>query len=697
MTSKNSSLINGRNLQKQISARRLWLIAAAWLYMAFYYPVAVIMLIARSNQSAAFQHLDEADTLSQRLTEVSCWIGLRQSFIFVPVIFGAVIAIQGFSYLFSSVKTDFYESQPVSRMRRFSAIFWNGFFLFEIPLVVCMLLACVAAGAMGAMDQIVFLEAMISLARNTLIFLASYAMGILAVMLTGHIIVSGLMALFLLCFDWIFTSICSSYAWNFLHTYFEISPSWLISPVYNAMIIRLKMNGESSTWVNAQMTGNLLKTLLAEAAQADAALLAAAAVSLLLAVLLYRRRPAEAAGHSVLHAPVRFLVRVLIGTAAGLIAGNMVFQVFGTVSSACDTGMIFAILAGAILASGITEIVFAFDMKKFFRATWQIAAAGILAVIIFAVFRYDLTHYDSRLPAEESVESGAVYVYGEADVYYYPDDRNPELISYLPWPVLNRMEITDIDTLETIAADAMENTREGSTDYGSNGYSAIFVFRLKNGTTVCRKAEIPYDEDAALMDSIVGSSAYREAVFPVYYDEYIRSVENEGKMVVSNGAEEVYGSGSLYDGFAEAYRRDAEQYSYSLAASSSPVLYAGFTQTNGDIDQRYPVYECYTNTLEYLKENGLYLEPVSEEDVLSITVSRSSEDGSYQEIRYTDPEKIQEILENAITSGLYSPWMNADRLDEYYSADVYLKDSSVVLTLSFYQDSVPDFIQSDFE
>ena len=123
-------------LQRQLCRRRLWLIAAVVLYMVMYYPVAVVMLIARSNEVAKLQNMSPELTLSQRLVEVGTWIGMRQGFLWVIVLMAVILAIHGFSYLFSMEKQDFYESQPISRMERFWSIYANGFLIFEIPLVI---------------------------------------------------------------------------------------------------------------------------------------------------------------------------------------------------------------------------------------------------------------------------------------------------------------------------------------------------------------------------------------------------------------------------------------------------------------------------------------------------------------------------------------------------------------------------------
>lgn len=147
------------------------MLAGIILYMLLYYPVAVVLLIVRSNEMAALQEMNAAKTLAQRLYEVETWIGVQQSFSWVIVVIAAVLAINGFSYLFDMEKQDFYESQPISRMERFWNIYINGFLMYEIPMVIGLFLSIACAAGMKGMNGLILLEAMIQLVRLTACFL----------------------------------------------------------------------------------------------------------------------------------------------------------------------------------------------------------------------------------------------------------------------------------------------------------------------------------------------------------------------------------------------------------------------------------------------------------------------------------------------------------------------------------------------
>ncbi len=688
-------------LQRQLCRRRLWLIAAVVLYMVMYYPVAVVMLIARSNEVARVQQMSEARTLSQRLAEVGTWIGMRQPFLWVIVLMAAVLAIQGFSWLFSMEKQDFYESQPVSRMERFWNIYANGFLIFEIPTALCLFLSTALAAAMNGMNAVTFLDAVIELGRVTLIFFASYSVGILAVMLTGNLIVSGIMTAFLLFADRVYEQIFQKFQTMFYKTYCYYGnedPSFLLSPWYNA--------GEPSRWVSRNYiwqytptTGELLRSLLADCWKADLAMLLVGGVLLWAGVLLYKKRRAEYAGMTVIYRPVRTLVRILVSVAAGLFAGVVIINLFS--SSTSRTGTVFmlvGVVVAAVLCSGVVEMIYDLDIWKFFGRFWEIAAAAVLAAGIFAMFRYDLLGYDRYVPKAEDVESAALYVYND-NSFYYPMDSNPNDSVSDEQHVMEDMKLTDIPALLSITKPAMEAQRTMDADGGTDGWSAEVCYRLKNGQKVYRSILIPYDTDAGTLDKIVASDAYKEGLFPIYSNMIMQEAsEKSGTVTFSNGYRTLSGSGTLYQEFEEAYKKDLEQYSFSLMNRESSLGRVAFqTYRPFYMDQEYDVYPSYEHTIAFLKEHDLYPEEATAEDVRSITVTDYETD-STSEAEYTDPEKIQEIMDHSVVV-ISSNWKKDDVADYQYDLSVSTNqtDNMTYYSCYFRKGEVPAFVLQDLE
>ena len=687
-------------LQRQLCRRRLWLIAAVVLYMVMYYPVAVVMLIARSDEVARAQQLTEARTMYQRLAEVGTWIGTRQSFVWVIVLMAVVLAIHGFSYLFSMEKQDFYESQPVFRMERFWNIYANGFLIFEIPMILCLFLSIALAAAMDGMNAVTFLDAMIQLGRVTLIFFASYSIGILAVMLTGNLIVSGIMTAFLLFADLVYERLFQSFQTMFYKTYCyygKEDPVFLLSPWYNAQEPSRWLS-RNYIWQYSQTTKECLQSILKDCWKADLAMLLVGAVLLWIGVFLYRRRREEYAGMTVIDRPVRTLVRIIVSVAAGLFAGVVIINLFNSPTS--RTGTVF-MLVGVVfvsaLCSGVVEMIYDLDIWKFFGKFWEIAAAAVLAAGIFALFRYDLLGYDRYVPKAEEVESAALYVYNDSS-YYYPMDSNPNDSVDDEQHVMEDMELTDIPALLAITKPAMEAQRTMSTDTNVNGWSAEVCYRLKNGRKVYRSILIPYDTDAESLDKVVASDAYKEGLFPVYSNTVMQEAsEKNGTVTFSNGYRTLSGSGMLYQEFEEAYKKDLKLYSFSLMNRESSIGRVAFqTYRPFYMDQEYDVYPSYVNTIAFLKRHDLYPEKVTAGDILSITVNDYEED-STATVEYTDPDKIQEILDHAVVV-ISSNWKKDDVADYRYELSVSMKQTgNMAYSCYFRKGEVPAFVLQDLE
>ena len=695
-------------LQRQLVRRRLWMLAAIILYMILYYPVATIMLIARSNESAAMSQMTAAQTLSQRLYEVGSWIGTRQSFTWIICLIGAVVAIQGYSYLFSMEQQDFYESQPVSRMERFWNIYANGFLMFELPLIVCTFLAIVCAVLMKGMNGITFLDAMVQLVRVSVIYAGSYSMGILAVMLTGNLIVAGIVSALLLGMDQAILLLAKCLTSTFYLTYSYLSnmdPVFMFSPLYNSQAPARWMSDYGYSWNYTPITAKALRSILSACLVPDLATLVIGAVVLLVSICLYQKRRQEYAGKTVIHRPVRAVIRVLCSVTAGLFAGEIVSTLFNSVVSRTGTVfMLVAIIVAAALCAGVIQMIYELDLWKFFNHFGEIAAAALAAAGIFLVFRYDLTGFDSYLPNPENVASASIYVYGDCSYDYSTGEEDNDSYVDNTRTVLDRMNMTDIEALEKIVEPAMANTRSTRNGSGATSWSAQVCYKMKNGRKVYRSIEIPTSTDAAAMDAVIGSQEYKEGLIPAYTDTYVQELTRSyGMLYYTNGLTSSTGSATLYTEFEKAYCKDLdEHYSYTTLSTEEAVgkVILRINQSGIYITQEYAVYPSYSNTLAFLAKYDMSLSAPSADQVSYAAVSRYDENSSSQ-VEYTDQDKIQEILNNSAVI-LSSDWKNiSDNYDQ--NVDLQVTANSVDLNIGYYstyyfrKGQIPDFVTEDLD
>ena len=102
---------------------------------------------------------------------------------------------------------DFYESQPVSRRSHFFSVWVNNLLIYLISYLSTMLLAHLVAAGLGArteMSGTVFAESMVQALRSLLLFMGLQAVTMLAVMLTGNIVISLLAAAVLMLYEFFF-------------------------------------------------------------------------------------------------------------------------------------------------------------------------------------------------------------------------------------------------------------------------------------------------------------------------------------------------------------------------------------------------------------------------------------------------------------------------------------------------------------
>ena len=181
MTSKNSFLASLLENMK----RRIFVIILAALYFCFFFPVG---LTVKLNSALAEQEKYPSELFN--IKEVALAYLDNEVMIIGVIILAIICAIQGFSYLYSKKKVDFYHSTPISRTKRFSTIYLNGIAIFVIPYIISAILSIFILNIFHAFSWMIVLTILRSFCINLFMFLAIYLVALVAVMMTGHIVVT---------------------------------------------------------------------------------------------------------------------------------------------------------------------------------------------------------------------------------------------------------------------------------------------------------------------------------------------------------------------------------------------------------------------------------------------------------------------------------------------------------------------------
>jgi len=169
MTSKNSFLASIRENNK----RRLWVWMLSALFFVLAIPVTISITISRQMNN--LKYLTEVygvalaeDAMHERLVNSMCGqLGFSSALPVFTTIIAVAAAIQGFSYLYSRKKIDFYMGMPVKRSKRFRIIWLNGVILYALPYFLGLIISLLIAAGNGAVDGRVLLTAFTAYGVNT--------------------------------------------------------------------------------------------------------------------------------------------------------------------------------------------------------------------------------------------------------------------------------------------------------------------------------------------------------------------------------------------------------------------------------------------------------------------------------------------------------------------------------------------------
>lgn len=672
MTSKNSFLANLRENNK----RRVWLWILSFLCWFVYYPVAAMMLISRQINDNLRMMYTEERAKEALIKAVKEWLDFGRGGLMVLVSLMAIVcAIQGFSYLHHRKKVDFYHSIPVKKSRRFLVIYINGVLIFLVPYVLNLLLAMIAAGVNGAMNGENAAAAVRCLLYVLLLFLATYGLALIAVMLTGNMIITVCASVIFLVYEFVVRGVLKAYCINF-YQYFSsesINEEPLLSPM-GQMIKLLDENGSLSSWTAA------LPHILLEIAMA----VGFAGI----AWFCYKKRPAEAAGKAMAFAKTKGVVKILLVIPFALGTGLFMIDIIGETPYGM---MVFGMVMAVMIGSCAIEVIYEMDVRAIFRRKYQILISGACVAVIFLVFSLDLTGYDEWVPDPEKLEEAYVMFTGDIyGTYVNGDFQELDSGSYC----LTQPGIKDIDAVCRIS--------EKKTD---EGYLWCRVaYRMKNGKIVWRRFAVS-DTEEELLNRIVGSKEYKDMKCQLADDAVYAAIR---KLKVtdfqfSTGFKRENLNTEDMDGFREAYLKDWEKADYFTfkreTICGTVEFYVSKQEEYGILNRwfRYEIYPSYTNTIAFLKEKGVYDQCLLNTDEIAgimvtnyhneayeagmaegasdaeAALSRGRGDYSVSKTFY-GKEQIAELLQAVYSSEFDTYWNPKGTVSDNYEVVIYYKD-----------------------
>jgi hypothetical protein len=677
------------NLQKEDLKRRIWTIALFILVFFLGFPVICALELGSSYTRTEVSY----DMLLQLL-------GVNFGFASIFTIVCAIICgLSSFFYLHSKKKVDLFHSLPVRREFMFAVNFIDGLLIFIVPYIINVIACYVIIAINKLMTVQIFVESLKAIAINSLFFILIYTIVIIAVMLTGNLVVSCLGSGVFLSYGAILMALKEMYYSQFFSTYSGRNNSGSFLKVITPFYIYLDiLNSEQIS------VFRLFKVMLVTI------------VLIAFALYLYKKRPSEAAGKAMsfqISKPIiKFLIVVPISLAGGIF--------FSNVSMRSKTAWyIFGLLFFAIIISIIIEMIYNFDVKSAFKKKREMVIALATVGIIASIFHFDLIKYDAYLPEKTDIASMSIAVDSldnNINTYSYRNGyREYRYVNYVDFQ-LNRMELTDLEAGYALAELGVNNILD-LNDY-NNRINYTVKYNLKNGKEIYREYVANRDDSYELLKKIYSNIEYKEAHYPIYSTELSDITRIEFNDIINGASYKV--SKDDYADFIQIFKEDLNRITLDDIANHSPI--ATVSIGNENYDTNYYINDKYTNTITFLKEHGFNtvssinnIESIYKIVASNLNYNENEQEnivkdeynqkyGSYSNSlskTYTDQEEILELLPRLISNDYY--WANSSVIQTIDGLEftIYFKDESNgdYITRNYYmlKEQVPDFIKEDLQ
>lgn len=595
--------------------RRNWVF---WLqFLAFFscFPGAILLGLNNISQ----RYSDNTALIGGKLSAYTLEIfDMNEGISIIIVGLAILTGIQAFSWLHHKKKVNFYHSQPVSRNRRFLVIWINGIVCFFISYIANLGLGMAAAASYGCLTGEILTVIPRALLAHSLLFMSIYHVAIIAVMLTGHTLVSLIGTVILLTYEIAVRALYTTLASAFFRTYGYRESSKILNTLLSPLVtfFHYLFGRNNRTYGVEQIT--YTETIFT--------MTGLALFFGLAGWLLYKARPSESHGKSIsfpqIKEPLKVLLLLVFGTAGGL----FIYDISGSSDAFGIVGVIFA----AVIGHGVIELIYEVDFRAIRKGLIGLGLSAALAVFIFIAFRWDIFGYDDKIPGSEQVESVALTLekgYGGDNTRVLLDGTEVSVADY--WRA--EMELKDMDMVYRLL-DNRVNVKQPS-EY-ENLYRLEVVFNLKRGKTSYRTFYFSYKDNLEVMNEIFHTPEYQKTTNQLMEDNFVQEF-NIFKADYENGRTTYAVPASKVGSLLEAYVKDVNNTEFADINNSIPVgrlVIGGRGIQNKEYVNQWGVtiYPTFMNTISLLEQCGITTETVYDQEYMERIKSIS--------IVYTDYE-----------------------------------------------------------
>lgn len=661
---------------------QLWIPIMAAIGFLLAFPVAE--LIQLENWSKYGFTVKEIERLYENLWKS----GLLMTGLIITFGTAFINGVNGFWYLYSSAKVDFYHCLPVKRSRMFAQKTFAGIFYFLIPYIVMEFLAVCIGAMRGHFSLMLMGMALKMLFAHLVMYLMGYFCVVLAVSLTGNLLMGGLMTAGIFLYGPILGGIIEWGKACFFHTYygngrgviFAFNSGHYFSPfTLSDIFIDHYRDGHGNLKIIVLM---LVFTALAAAA----------------AFWAYTKRPMESTGKSMVYRFVSVLVEFMIVIPAGLGTGLL----FYSISMGDHQGLwyILGLVFGTVLVHGMLQVIYHLDFRRFLSAKVQLVLTGACVTLAALVFRFDLLGYDTYLPGYENLERfefmNGYEVFGSEAMNQRVVEQNGNYQISDWWCELKK----DKSFYDFVKGIISKQENRITENLGTNLSSFTLRYVNRFGGEAVRQYRINTEEIKEIITACYDRGTFKEDMYSFLqlnadYIEEIRGTFANGKGYVL-----FQGEDQKYEKLIEALRQDIDEADSDIVLEKPVVLltfsYEKVPVTNAPEAYLYNqinVYPEYKRTLAILKETGypLSLEEL-EMEYVTYQIQLESRDGYVlgEEQKISDRESLNQMKEALLPYEFNLPCLEAD---ERVYVEVKVKGDNWEQPMKLLKDKTPQFLK----
>lgn len=572
---------------------------------------------------------------------------------------GILCGASSFFYLHDQKKVDFYHSLPVTRRNLFVERLVRNLLYFVIPYGAVLFLSVCACGLKGVFGLSFVGYALEGLLVHTIVFLCSYGMSALAVLLTGRLLLGVLGIGVFFSYGRLLGELLERYMCLFFDTYNIGYPSPAVTAFNN--------------WAGPFQGGRSAVSALAEGQWLPILLYSCITGAILfLDLFLYERRPSQAAGHSMAFEKVGMVIKFFIQVPLILGLGVLFQMLVGMEITNKKGWFLFGLVVSCFLAHGIMEILYSMNVKRAGAHKLQFVYITAVAGILVSGFWFDWIHYDAYVPKEENLETigldfGAIDCQNfiSAESLQKTKEKGYSYTSWsIPWVSVDSNSVL-YGIISKIAKEERTQVEIGTAD-ALKITTLNISYGTKSGRNVHRTYCMTKEECKAIVREVCGLQQFKEERYGNLEDKrsYLTGITlrlPEGELAVYQRDSE--GRFALYDALCEDIKKaDGSAYEeypvgqmtleYEIEAADEGMYKNQESITKVSVTDVVYLFPGYEKTLDILKKEELFT-AIGELSIGRLIIY----DQQGKEIICEDQEIIEKLKESLRYNEIWCSWL----------------------------------------